>query len=230
MITIRTLLLPLAIAAAVAACSGPAAPAATAASAVASAPAPAVHAAPAIQARSGTYALDPTHTNVLVQWSHFGFSQPSAAFAISAGTLVYDAADVGNSRVEVTIPVAAIDTFVPALDEHLRKADFFDVVRYPQAGFKSTSVQADGVNRLRVTGDLTIKGITKPVALAVTLNGAGEHPMLKQQAIGFSASAMLKRSDFGMGAFAPGVSDEVQLRITTEGALVNAAAPAVTEE
>lgn len=229
MIMIRTLLLPLAIAAAVAACSGPAAPA-TSSAVSAPAPAPAVHAASAIQAQSGTYALDPTHTNVLVQWSHFGFSQPSAAFGISAGTLVYDATDVGKSRVEVTIPVAAIDTFVPALDERLQKADFFDVARYPQAGFKSTSVQADGANRLRVTGDLTIKGITKPATLAVTLNGAGEHPMLKQQAIGFSASATLKRSDFGMGAFAPGVSDEVQLRITTEGALVNAAAPAVTKE
>ena len=171
-----------------------------------------------------TYKLDPTHTDVLVEWTHFGFSKPSAHFGITEGKLVYDADDASKSSVEVTIPVTAIDTFVPKLDEHLKGADFFDAGKFPTATFKSTSVAAAGTNKLTVTGDLTIKDITKPVTLDVTLNGAGEHPMLKKQAIGFSATATIKRSDFGVGAYAPNVSDEVQLRITTEGTLADAPA------
>ncbi|MGX5671472.1 YceI family protein [Thermomonas fusca] len=225
--TIRNLLLPLAIAAAVAACSKPAEPAATAAApadAAVAAPAEAATVAEAITAVSGTYQLDPTHTDVLAQWTHFGFSQPSAHFGISDGTLVYDAADVTKSSVQVTMPITGIDSFVAKLDEHLASGDFFDAGKFPNATFKSTSVAAAGTNKLTVTGDLTIKDITRPVTLDVTLNGAGEHPMLKKQAIGFSATATIKRTDFGVGAYAPNVSDDVQLRITTEGTLADAPA------
>ena len=225
--TLRTLLLPLAIAAAVAACSQPAEPAASAAApadAAVAAPAEAAPAVAAITAVSGTYQLDPTHTAVLAQWTHFGFSQPSAQFGISEGALTWDADDVSKSSVQVTMPVTAINSFVAKLDEHLKGGDFFDAGKFPNATFKSTSVAAAGTNKLTVTGDLTIKDITKPVTLDVTLNGAGEHPMLKKQAIGFSATATIKRSDFGVGAYAPNVSDEVQLRITTEGTLADAPA------
>ena len=223
---LRTLLLPLAIAAAVAACAKPAEPAAAATAPVEAAAASA-ETAPAVEAIkpvSGTYQLDPSHTDVLAQWTHFGFSQPSAHFGISEGTLVYDAADVGKSSVQVTMPLTAMNSFVDKLDEHLASGDFFDAAKFPNATFKSTSVAAAGTNKLTVTGDLTIKDITKPVTLDVTLNGAGEHPMLKKQAIGFSATATIKRSDFGVGAYAPNVSDEVQLRITTEGTLADAPA------
>ena len=171
-----------------------------------------------------TYKLDPSHTMVLASWNHFGFSNPTANFGQVDGTLVYDAKDVSKSKVDVTLPLAGLDTFVPKLDEHLKSADFFDAAKFPNATFKSTSVAAAGTNKLTVTGDLTIKDITKPVTLDVTLNGAGEHPMLKKQAIGFSATATIKRSDFGVGAYAPNVSDEVQLRITTEGTLADAPA------
>ena len=171
-----------------------------------------------------TYVLDPNHSQVLAQWTHFGFSQPSAHFGISEGTLVYDAADVAKSSVQVTMPLTAMSSFVDKLDEHLASGDFFDAAKFPNASFKSTSVAAAGTNKLTVTGDLTIKDITKPVILDVTLNGAGEHPMLKKQAIGFSATGTIKRSDFGVGAYAPNVSDDVQLRITTEGTLADAPA------
>lgn len=225
--TTNKLLLALSISLAVAACSKPAeAPADAAAPAAAEAPAaaPAEPAVEAIKGQSGTYTLDPTHTDVLVEWTHFGFSKPSAHFGITEGKLVYDADDASKSSVEVTIPVTAIDTFVPKLDEHLKGADFFDAGKFPTATFKSTSVAAAGTNKLTVTGDLTVKGITKPVTLDVTLNGAGEHPMAKKQAIGFSATGTIKRTDFGVGAYAPNVSDDVQLRITTEGTLADAPA------
>lgn len=233
--TTQKLLLPFALTLAIAACSKPAEQAAApAAETPAAAPAEAAPAAPAVEAIkavSGTYTLDPTHTDVLVQWSHFGFSKPSAHFGITEGKLVYDADDVSKSTVEVTIPVTAIDTFVPKLDEHLKSADFFDAAKFPNATFKSTEVKAAGTNELDVTGNLTVKDQTKPVTLHVTLNGAGEHPMLKKQAIGFSATGTIKRTDFGVGNYAPNVSDDVQLTITTEGALDDAAAaPAATEE
>jgi polyisoprenoid-binding protein YceI len=177
----------------------------------------------AIKPVSGTYTLDPSHTNVLAQWTHFGFSKPSAEFRISEGTLVFDAADVGKSSVAVSFAMASLNSFVPNLDKHLQGADFFDAAKFPTANFKSTAVKAAGTNMFTVAGNLTIKNISKPVTLHVTLNGAGMHPMAKAQAIGFSATASIKRSDFGVGAYAPNVSDDVQLRITTEGFLAPAA-------
>ncbi|WP_114997187.1 YceI family protein [Xanthomonas campestris] len=226
--TTHKLLLPLALTLAIAACSKPAdnaaapaaeTPAATApADAAAAAPAPADDAstAPAVQVASGTYTLDPTHTDVLAQWSHFGFSNPTAHFGNVDGTLVYDAADVTKSTVQVTLPLSGLNSFTAKFDEHLKSGDFFDAAKFPSATFKSTKVESAGTNKLTVTGDLTIKDQTKPVVLDVTLNGAGEHPMKKVPAAGFDATTTIKRSDFGVGQYAPNVSDEVKIRITTE--------------
>lgn len=163
-----------------------------------------------------TYKLDPNHTVVLASWSHFGYSHPAANFGQADGTLVYDADKVAASSVQVTLPLAGLNSFVPDFDEHLRSADFFEADKYPNITFKSTKVEAAGKDKLKVTGDLTIKDQTKPVVLDVTLNKAAEHPMGKRAAIGFDATASVKRSEFGVGKFAPNVSDEVQLRITTE--------------
>ena len=163
-----------------------------------------------------TYKLDPTHTNVIASWNHLGFSNPSANFGDVDGTLVYDAADVGKSRVEVTLPLSGLDTFVPKLDEHLRSADFFDAEKFPVITFKSTKVEAAGAGKLKITGDLTVKGITKPVVLDATLNKVGEHPMRKVPAIGFDATTTISRSEFGVGAYVPNIGDSITLRITTE--------------
>ncbi|KAB7773371.1 YceI family protein [Xanthomonas sp. LMG 12462] len=199
----RKLLLPLAMALAV----------------VVAQPATSAFAAPAAAAAkgvSGTYTLDPAHTDVLVQWSHFGFSNPSAHFGDVDGTLVYNAQDVSKSSVNVTLPLSGLNSFTAKFDEHLKSADFFDAAKFPTATFKSTKVTSAGGNKLTVAGDLTIKGTTKPVVLAVTLNGAGPHPMKKVPALGFDATTTVKRSDFGLGAYVPNVSDEVKIRITTE--------------
>ena len=212
--TATKLLLPLSLAAVLAACSQPApAPADSTAAAATEAAAPE---AAAIAVASGTYKLDPTHTDVLAQWNHMGFSNPTAHFGTVEGTLVYNADDVTQSSVEVTLPLSGMNSFTAAFDEHLRSADFFDAGVFPVATFKSTKVEAAGTNKLTVTGDLTIKDQTKPVVLAVTVNGAGDHPMMKVPAVGFDATTTIKRTDFGVGAYAPNVSDEVTLRITTE--------------
>ena len=162
------------------------------------------------------YDIDPDHTMVLASWSHLGYSHPSANFGGAHGTITYDPQAPETSSVEVTLPLTGLDSFVPKLDEHLRGADFFDAARFPEARFRSTSVRATGEGRLAVDGELTVRGVTRPVVLDVVLNKAGPHPMGGTPTIGFDATATLKRSEFGMAMAVPMVSDEVSLRITTE--------------
>jgi polyisoprenoid-binding protein YceI len=174
-------------------------------------------AAATVQASPVTYKLDPGHTMVLFSWNHFGYSNPTANLGLGEGTLVFDEQNPAQSSVDVTLPLANLDTHVSALDEHLKKADFFDAAKYPTVTFKSTGVVPVDGTHFKVTGNLTVHGVTKPVTLDATLNKVGPHPMTKAQAIGFDATTTLKRSDFGMGAYVPMVSDEIQVRITTEG-------------
>jgi polyisoprenoid-binding protein YceI len=182
-----------------------------------------------VQAVPISYQLDPGHTNVLFSWDHFGFSNPSGSMQVSKGTLVYDEADPAKSSVEVSLSVPTLTTFVPKLDEHLKGADFFNAAQYPTITFKSTRVEPSFLCRfkstahfctLKVTGNLTVHGVTKPVVLKARLNKLGEQPMLKKPAIGFDATATLQRSMFGMAAYVPYVSDDIKLRITTEASAV----------
>lgn len=162
-----------------------------------------------------SYKLDPNHTLVLASWNHKGFSHPSANFGGVDGTLVYDAEEVAESSVEVTLPLSGLNAFVKDFDEHLRSADFFDAMKFPSATFKSTKVEAAGDGRLKVSGDLTIKDITRQVVLDVSLNKADKLGD-GRGIIGFDATATVKRSEFGVGLYVPNVGDEVRLSITTE--------------
>jgi polyisoprenoid-binding protein YceI len=179
-------------------------------------------AAVSVQAAPVTYKLDPDHTMVLFSWNHFGYSNPTADLGLSDGTLVFDEQHPAQSSVQVTLPLARLDTHVPALDEHLKKPDFLDAGKYPTVTFKSTAVQPLGGNKFKVTGNLTVHGVTRPVVLDATLYKIGPHPMSKAQSIGFDATASLKRSDFGVGAYVPSVSDDITIRITTEGSVPKA--------
>ncbi|MHB1272934.1 MAG: YceI family protein [Rhodanobacter sp.] len=172
-----------------------------------------------VRAAAVTYQLDPNHTMVLFSWNHFGFSNPTADLGISSGTVVFDEENPARSSVDVTMPLSMLDTHVPALDEHLKKPDFFNADKYPVVTFKSTAVKSLGGNRFKVTGNLTVHGVTRPVVLDATLNKVGPHPMTKASSIGFDATASLKRSNFGVGAYVPGVSDEISIHITTEGSV-----------
>ncbi|QWF17972.1 YceI family protein [Lysobacter capsici] len=163
-----------------------------------------------------TYKIDPNHTDVVASWSHFGFSNPVAHFGKVDGSITYDPAKPAASKVEVTIPLSGLDSHVADFDEHLKSADFFDAAKYPTITFKSTKVEAAGAKKLKVTGDLTVHGVTKPAVLDVTINKIGEQPMAKRAAAGFDATTTLKRSDFGIAKYVPNVSDEIKIRITTE--------------
>lgn len=173
-----------------------------------------------------TYTLDAGHTQVVFAWNHLGFSNPTAQFGKIEGTLNFDPAAPTKSTLAVTIALASVNSNVPKLDEHLRDADYFDVAKFPEATFKSTKVeQGSSADKLTVTGDLTLHGVTKPVVLDVTINKVGKHPMRDAQAAGFDATATLKRSDFGIDKYVPNISDDIKLRITTE-AIGPSAAPA----
>lgn len=165
------------------------------------------------------YTIDPGHTATVFSWSHFGFSTPSANFSDIQGTITVDNEKPANSSVNVTIPVSSINTNVKALDEHIQKAEFFDVEKYPNITFKSTKVQALGKNKYKITGDLTIKGVTKPVVLDAVLNKQAVHPMTKLQTIGFNATTSFNRSAFNVGAYVPNVGDKITVNITTEASV-----------
>jgi polyisoprenoid-binding protein YceI len=178
------------------------------------------------QAASNSYKLDPSHTIVLATWNHGGYSSPSANFGGADGTLVYDADKVEASSVDVTLPLSGLDALVPDLTEHLRSADFFEAEKWPNATFKSTKVEKGAApDKLTVTGDLTIRDVTKPVVLDVTLNKAGEGRGGAPK-IGFDATTTIKRSEFGVAKFIPNIADEVAIRITTEASVPQAAADA----
>lgn len=170
-------------------------------------------------AKPVAYTIDPGHTATVFSWSHFGFSTPSANFSDIQGTITVDNEKPANSSVNVTIPVSSINTNVKALDEHIQKAEFFDVEEYPNITFKSTKVQALGKNKYKITGDLTIKGVTKPVVLDAVLNKQAVHPMTKLQTIGFNATTSFNRSAFNVGAYVPNVGDKITVNITTEASV-----------
>lgn len=166
------------------------------------------------------YKLDPNHTAIVWHISHFGFSTPSGKFMNVDGTVTLDEKNPAASSVNVTIPLDKVDTGVPKLDEHLKTKDFFDVATYPTATFASDKVVMTGKKTADVHGKLALHGVTKPVTLKVRLNKAGEN-MFKLQTAGFTASATIKRSDFGMTTYLPGLGDEVTLAIEAEANLPN---------
>ncbi|MFA5684686.1 MAG: YceI family protein [Lysobacteraceae bacterium] len=165
-----------------------------------------------------TYTIDPGHSQVRFVYNHMGFSNILGLIGELTGEIVYDADNVGESRISASIPLGAIRTGYQKLDEHLSAEDFFDIARFPAATFTSTAVESAGEGKLKVTGDFTLHGVTRPVTLDVTLNGQGAHPMTKAPAIGFDARTTIKRSDYGIDKYVPAVGDEVQITVTIEAA------------
>lgn len=174
--------------------------------------------APALagDAFSGVYEDDEKHRYITFTYSHFGFSNPYLRWRDWDATLNWDEDAPENSTINVVIDAASIDSGVDVFDGHLKGENFFDVSNHPEITFVSTGVEKTGENSGTVTGDLTIKGITKPVTLDVQLNNASFDERRNQYKIGFSATAQVKRSDFDVDAYAPGVSDEVDIIIEAE--------------
>ena len=162
------------------------------------------------------YDFDKSHANLSFTYNHLGYSTTDGRFGDWDGKLLIDESAPTNSSVEFTINIDSLDTFWADRDTHLKSPDFFDAAKYPQAVFKSTKVEQTGEKQLEVTGDLTLRGITKPVTLTVDVTALGEHPMAKKPAAGFAATTVLKRSDFGMDKFVPYVGDEITVTFHAE--------------
>ena len=161
---------------------------------------------------------DVVHSQVGFTITHMGISDVSGTFNDFEATIKSDEEDFSDALVEAVINVASIDTRVEQRDEHLRSADFFDVEKYPQITFKSTGIYNNGEDKYKLTGNLTVKGITKPVMMDLTYRGTIEHPMSKKPTTGFNLSGTIKRSDFGIGSGFPPpmLSDEVYINISAE--------------
>ena len=170
-------------------------------------------------AKPVAYKIDPAHTATVFSWSHFGFSTPSANFTDIQGTINVDNEKPSTSSVNVIIPVSSINTNVEALDKHIQTAEFFDAVKYPNITFKSTKVETKDKKHFKITGDLTVKGVTKPVVLNAVLNKQAVHPMTKLPTVGFNATTSFNRSAFGVAGYVPNVGDKITVNITTEASV-----------
>ena len=172
--------------------------------------------APAPVLPSGTYKMDKNHGYLVFSYLHMGFSHPMLRFTNFDTEIQYDSANIDNSSAKVNIAVNSIDAGIATFNAELASEKFLDAAKFPEITFTSTSYKSTGTDTAVLTGDLTIKGVTKPVSLDVRLNRAAEHPMSKNPMLGFSATGKFNRSEFGMGMFTPMVSDELGLQFEGE--------------
>jgi polyisoprenoid-binding protein YceI len=177
--------------------------------------------APALTfAATSTWNVDPSHSQVGFGVKHLVISTVRGEFRTHGGRIVLDEGDVTRSTVEAEIEVASVDTRVPDRDAHLKSADFFDVANHPKMTFRSTKVARAGKDRLKVTGDLTLRGVTKPVVLdvATTPEVKGMQGEIRR---GFAATTKISRKDFGLTwnklvEAGPAVGDEVAISLDLE--------------
>jgi polyisoprenoid-binding protein YceI len=164
-----------------------------------------------------TFVIDNNHTFPSFSYSHFGYSVQTSRFNKTSGKVVLDPVAKTGS-VDVVIDTTSVDTGSALFNEHIQGEDFLDTAKYPTATFKSTSVKFDGDTPVAVEGNLTMKGITKPVTLRITSFKLMPHPMMKRDAIGANATTTVKRTDFNAGKYAPNVGDDVTINIAIEAA------------
>ena len=170
------------------------------------------------QAAPSTYNIDNSHTYPHFSYSHLGYSTQTHKFDKTSGKVVMDF-DAKTGSVDVTIDATSVNTGFALFNEHIQAEDFFHTAKYPTITFKSSDMKFKGNKPVSVAGDLTIKGVTKPVTLEITHFKCMPHPMLKAPACGANATTQVKRSEFGMGKNAPFVSDEVTLTLAIEAVM-----------
>lgn len=175
----------------------------------------------AAPAAAADFKLDPDHTMAVFVVDHLGYSNMIGRFNDVSGTFSFDPATPEQAKISMVIDTASVDTNHKRRDDHLRGPDFFNAQEFPQMTFESTKVDVTGERTGKVTGDLTLLGVTKPVTLDVTFNKMEPHPLPPYKKVltaGFSVRGTIKRSDFGMTYFLPAVGDEIQLMLEVEGA------------
>ena len=176
----------------------------------------AAFAATAAAADPVAYVLDSSHSQILFSYNHLGYSTTYGMFSGFEGEIMFDIDAPEASSVTVSFPVTSMFTGWEQRDGHFMSPDFFGASDDKTVTFTSTSIEVTGEDTAQITGDLTLNGTTKEVVLDAALNGTGNHPMANKEWAGFDATTTLLRSDYGLGAFAPAVSDEVEVRISVE--------------
>ena len=174
----------------------------------------AVAAAPALAAPE-TFVVDSNHSFPSFSYNHLGYSIQMSRFDKATGTITLDKA-AKTAAVDIVIDTKSVNTGSATFNEHIQGEDFLDTAKHPTATFKSTKVVFEGDKPVSIDGNLTLKGVTKPVTLKVTSFHAMPHPMLKKDAIGANATTKVKRTDFNMGKNVPYVGDEVTIDIAFE--------------
>lgn len=172
-----------------------------------------VVAAPAFAAES--YTIDSNHTLPVYEINHFNWSTQRGRFNKVTGKIVLDRA-AKTGKMDVTIDVASVDSGVAKLDEHLLSEDFFNAAQHPTMTFKADRIQFEGDKPKSVPGQFTLLGVTKPLTLAISSFHCAENPFAKKMACGANAVGTIKRSEFGMTTYTPGLGDEVKLLINVE--------------
>ena len=167
-------------------------------------------------ATTSDYVLDASHSQIVFSYDHLGYSTTYGMFSGFEGEIAFNQEDPAASSVNVSFPVRTMLTGWEARFDHFMGGDFFAATEDEMVTFTSTSIEVTGDDTALITGDLTLNGITKPVVLDATLNQAGMHPMEQKPWAGFDATTTLLRSDFEVGAFAPFVSDEINVMISIE--------------
>lgn len=162
------------------------------------------------------YILDASHSQILFTYDHLGYSTTYNMFSGFEGEISFDQEDPAASSVSVSFPVRTMFTGWEARFDHFMGDDFFAAAEDEMVTFQSTSIEVTGEDTALITGDLTLNGVTQSVVLDTKLNQVGMHPMAEKPWAGFDATTTLLRSDFNVGAFAPFVSDEVEVQISIE--------------
>ncbi|GLP86152.1 YceI family protein [Tritonibacter mobilis] len=162
------------------------------------------------------YTLDSSHSQILFSYNHLGYSTTWGMFSGFEGEIMFDQEDPANSSVSVSMPVKSMFTGWEARFNHFMSDDFFGAADDEMVSFTSTGIEVTGEDTAKITGDLTLNGVTKSVVLDAKLNKAGEHPMAKKPWAGFDATTTLVRSEYELGQFAPFVGDEVEVKISVE--------------
>ena len=165
------------------------------------------------------YDLDASHSQIVFSYSHLGFSTTYGMFSGFEGQIMFDQEDPANSSVSVSMPTKSMLTGWEGRFNHFMSSDFFGASDEDMVTFTSTAIEITGDNTAMITGNLTLNNMTKSVVLDATLNQSGDNPMAGKAWAGFDATATLLRSDFGLGAFAPAASDEVEVMISIEAGI-----------
>lgn len=166
--------------------------------------------------RSGSYVLDPAHGKITWSVDHMGFSTYVGQFSDVAANLDLDVRNPSMSRLDATVQMDSVGTFSDGLDKHLKTADFFDTAKFPEASFRATGIRLVDRDTAKIAGNLTLRGVTRPIEIEADFNQAGINPVDKQYSLGFDGEAKIKRSDFGIAYGLPVLGDEVTLHLEAE--------------